>query len=539
MSSVRRSVFLAVVALLAALLLASCGGGGSSTPATGPDPATVVPPDASVYVDATVRPQGDQADALDSALSKLLGTSDVGSAITGRLDRALGKQGLSYASDVEPWLGSRVALFVSSLAGATSTSNPDAALVVAETDSAAANATVTKLAQSDPNGGALGHATYGGVDYSTQGKNAYGVVGDFLVAGTETAFKQSVDALHGQSLATSNTYTSAIAAAPDDRLGTVWVDAKGLVDALVKSGALDASGPGLTQALQQAASEPIVAWAEATSSSLALEVSTAIPQGASAASQSLIAGFPDNSWLAFGIHGVGQALTKGLDYLSSLPSSALGGQSPGAALDRVRKATGLDVAGVSKWLGDVSGFVSGTDVFSIGGALVLGTTDESASAQTLDQIEGILRHDAGLNVGPLAGGGTGFTVRPSSAPVEIDVEQRDGKVVVGLGAGSVERALSSSSTLGDAGAFKAAAGTLGDSLTPSFYLDFAPIGGFLSLPGASTSPQIEQAKPYLDRLDYLIAGSGVSDGRLLSRIVLGLQDASGSTSDVTAALSAP
>ena len=81
--------------------------------------------------------------------------------------------------------------------------------------------------------------------------------------------------------------------------------------------------------------------------------------------------------------------------------------------------------------------------------------------------------------------------------------------------------------------------TLGDGLTPSFYLDFTPIGGLLSLPGASTDPQIEQAKPYLDRLDYLIAGSGVSGGRLLSRVVLGVKDASGSTGDVTAALTAP
>jgi hypothetical protein len=61
-------------AACAGLLLIGCGGGGRTTASfTGPDPATLTPASAPLFAEAVVRPEGDQKDALDSALSS---TSD-------------------------------------------------------------------------------------------------------------------------------------------------------------------------------------------------------------------------------------------------------------------------------------------------------------------------------------------------------------------------------------------------------------------------------------------------------------------------------
>ncbi len=527
------------VALLAALLLAACGGSNaSSTSAPGPDPATAAPAGSIFYGEATIRPQGSQSGAIDGVLTKLLGTTDIGGAVTRELDKALAsvQPGLSYESDISPWLGDRAAIFFDKLA---SGSNSSGAVVVSTTDPGAAGAAATKIAQDAPHSEPVHQATYKGVSYSTQGSGAFGVVGEFLVAGTEDGFKAAVNAFKGDSLAEAESYKSALSSAPDDRLATAFIDPKALLDAVAKYGTVGANGLDFLHLVQKASLEPIVAWADATPSSIGLELSTAAPKDAAAGSQSLISGFPADSWLAFGVHGVGPGLANGLDSLASLAPGTFGSSNPAAALDRIRRLTGLDLPSFAKWLDDVSGYVSGSSVFSLGGAVVLSSRNDSAAAKTLDEIQRILRNDVDLKVSTLGAGSSGFKVQPSSAPIEIDVEQRGGKVVAGLGVGAADRALSPDTTLGDSPAFQSATDALGSGLAPSFYLDFAPIGGFLSLSGASANPQIEQAKPYVDRLDYVVAGSGVVDGRMLSRLVLGVKDGSGSTSDVTAALTAP
>ena len=85
----RRPV-VALALAVAAWAIAACGGGDDTTGPSGPDPAALVPADAPVYVDAVVRPEGDQADEVDSALSKLLVTDDVSGKLRaiGQLDAA-------------------------------------------------------------------------------------------------------------------------------------------------------------------------------------------------------------------------------------------------------------------------------------------------------------------------------------------------------------------------------------------------------------------------------------------------------------------
>ena len=71
-----------------ALLVAGCGGGGTTSSFTGPDPATLTPADTPLFAEAVVRPEGDQKEAVEAALSKLLATDDPGEFIIQRLDDA-------------------------------------------------------------------------------------------------------------------------------------------------------------------------------------------------------------------------------------------------------------------------------------------------------------------------------------------------------------------------------------------------------------------------------------------------------------------
>ena len=540
-ASTRLRVLTALAMACPVAALAGCGSGGGSSSATpGPDPAMIVPADSPVYLDATLRPQGDQRTAIEGALSRLLGTNDPAGALIGQVDRELAKDHLSYAADVAPWLGER-----SASSSTRSARPPNGAAVLSTTDPVAAKAAVEKAAQSQRTQYAQGESvrklTYEGVSYDAIRGTAYGLVGDFVVIGSPGGFRAAVDASKGSSLAESTRYTSSLSVAPDDRLGTAWFDPKAILAAVVKSGAISSSaGLDFAKKLQAVTSEPVVAWADAATDHLAFEVSAPGSAGAANGS-SLITGFPDDAWLAFGGSNFGQGLALGLKDLGSLPSGAFNGVSAANALNRFRALTGLDLANIGRWLGDVSGYASGTSIFSLGGP-------SSCRAETRPRRRRrwprstAWSPDADLTVRPLSGGQTGFSVSPSGVPVEIDVALRDGKLIAGLGADSIDAALSPSSSLGDSDAFKAAAGVLGSDIVPSFYLDFQPILGFLSFPGVPSDPSLEQVKPYLDRLDYVVAGAGNTGGRSNVRLVLGLRDApssSGSGGDVSASRALP
>jgi hypothetical protein len=523
---VRIKLVLALALCAAVALLVACGSssGGSSDSGSGPDPASLVPADAPLYGDFVVKPQGDQKDAVESFLEKITGSQDAGSTIVSKLDQSFAKDDITYEDDIEPWIGNDVGAFATKL-GPSSTG----AAVVPTSDPDAAMSTLETAAKNSPEDGKLTTATYKGIDYDVQGDSSWGPVGDFIVIGTDDAFKAAVDTSKGgPALADSSAYKSAVADVPDDALASGYADPKAIVQAIVDAGSVPASqANALLEQMGASGDGPVAGWLDATSSSAALTFSAPAPANApSAGSSSLIANFPDDAWLAFGAANVGDGFTKGIQQLQSFSNSGLGGVDQGAMLRRFTTLTGIDIQNIGKWLGDVSGFMSGSSVLSLSGALVLGTKDESASQQTLSEVEKLFKKDADVITRPLGGGQVGFSVQPQTAPIQVVVEQRDGKVVIGLGQNSVDEALAPSSKLGDSDTYKAATGTLGGDLVPSLYFDFQPIASFLKLAEASSpDPGLEQAMPYLDRLDYLIAGASTTADRVESKIVLGVRSA--------------
>ncbi len=90
--------------------------------------------------------------------------------------------------------------------------------------------------------------------------------------------------------------------------------------------------------------------------------------------------------------------------------------------------------------------------------------------------------------------------------------------------------LSPDETLDDSDRFNAARDALGDDVTPSFYLDFLPILQLIESAGeASSDPDYQMAKPYLDALDFFAAGSKIDGDRTTGSFVLGVREAEAAT----------
>jgi hypothetical protein len=530
MRALRRAV--AVIGIGALCVLPGCGG-GSTAPSgpPGPDPATLTPADAPVYLDAVVRPEGDQATAVNGALSKLLATDDPGGFIVDQLDNAFaqGKTGITYEDDVAPWLGQRAGIFFETL-----TANPDGAALVQTTDPAATQDAIDKAAAADKT--PEHHHTYKGVDYQVDTKdNAVGIDGDFLIAGSEQGLHDAVDASQGSSLADDSGFQSQSDAAPPDRVGFAYADPQAIVAALQKQGSLDqAQLQALTPQVKATLSQPASASLSATSDQVSLETSTAAGSQPAPTESSLLDDLPADSWLAFASANGGSSFAQGL------------GSVPPAGQAQLRRALGVDLGSeLSDWAGDIGGFVSGTSVLGIGGALIVETTDEQASAQALGELQAALSRQPGLSVQDVTTAGEqGFSVSPAGSPIQLQIVQKDGKVVAGVGSDSVDEALSPTSSLSDSDAFGSARDALGSDFVPVTYLGFVPLFSLVNtIPQASADPGYEQAKPYLDHLDYVIIGAQRDGDRSLGKLVLGLRESSaqgsatsGSTSTSAAAV---
>src|SRR5215210_6078054 len=197
-----RAALISLVCL--SLAAAGCGSGAASG---GDDPASVVPANAAIYVDATVRPDGELREDALAAAGKVLRTSDP----QGRIDELVAQvfaeseqPKLDYARDVKPWLGEKVALWAAPSGGDEEFRG---AIVASATDTDAAQAAIDRAVKGSEKD--FSERSYEGVDYRASEKGAAGVVEDFAVFGTEAEFKRTVDALKGDGLASDDRFRNA------------------------------------------------------------------------------------------------------------------------------------------------------------------------------------------------------------------------------------------------------------------------------------------------------------------------------------------
>lgn len=526
----------ALVALLVAagIALTACGGGDSDEIYDlGPDPATMVPADTPFYMKALIRPEGDLSSDLDSALDKLLVTDDSGEMIQDLIDQALADEGkgLTYDEDIAPWLGPRAGLFFNGYDAKTG--EVQGAAVIAVTDAGAAQSFLDEVVS----GGKT--TDYQGVSLKIDPRDdsAVGIDGDFLLAGTTQGVEDAIDSKDSETFADVDGSTTGLDDVPDNSLFTVYADPTKVADLIEASGEVPADQMKEIDAqLGQLGDGPIDAWGTVTDSSFSLGASAPASDDAPDPTD-LLTTLPADAWFAFAGADVGSQIQDSLEQFKIGFEAGLEEAAPGLADDAdpfavVQDATGIDLEKDVAWIGDVGGFIEGTSIFGLGAGAVITTDDEQAADDAIANVQNAVSRSRDVKVTP---GQSGFSVQAKGFPLGAQVAIDDGKVVIAAGADTVDDVLSPSETLADSDTFQAASDALGDDLTPSFYMNFSPILDLVDSTG-ETDPDIEMARPYLNAMDFLIAGSKVDDGRSTGAITLGVQaqpeDADATTSAV-------
>jgi hypothetical protein len=560
-STARPTVIAAVLAALFALALAGCGSSGGSAP----DPATVVPAYASLYVSAVVRPEGSLESNTLNAARKLTHSNAPFAGLTQAL-RAPGGRKLDYTSEVKPWLGPHAGAFVASvnagevaaalterlgktLSGVLSGSGAaqlgeeglqallaakgvQGALVLDTADAGKARAFLEARARET---GAHA-ASYRGVSYEVSPSGqAAGLVGSFAVIGTEGALHQVIEVKQGAAaLVHAAGYVKLTSSAESGALANLYLDASGLLG----SASTSTSGASLAPLLGGALAGVAQAYLSLipNGNSIALDIDTT-PSPSAPAGSSLIPNtsaaqvtgqLPGGSWLAAGVANV-SGLGKGVQGLDAL-ASLLGGVSIGSfnlkGLFVPLHSRDLDVSrDLLSWIGSAAVFAAGSNLLNLQAGLVFSSTNPTLSTAAVAKIARAYS-DAGAQVTPttIAGAETAVTVKLSSFPVILAVGANQSKLAIGFGTTSVQEALNPTSTLASSAAYTAAATTLGHGIQPSVLVDFPTMLSLIETLGLSQAAGVSSVVPYLQSLTTLAAGGGESlgGGVTRARVVLGL-----------------
>lgn len=533
----RRALLGAALAL--SLPLAACGG-SDSTGGGGPDPATAVPAKAPVYIELTVRPEGDLKDNTLNIAGKLLNTEDPEAELKKLLQDTSSSSDtadLNYDEDLKPWLGERAGLFITELKD----SDAEGSLVLQTTDADKAKELLNREIREPAKAGGpapkVTESQYNGATIAVSDTdNAQTVVDDFAIVGTETGVKAAIDALKsdGGALADADQYKKATDALgdADETLGALYVDIKSIVDQGVASGELEKDeATAVRQVFSASGFETIAAGLSVQEDALRVDIASPVSkkQPDLGNPSEAVAQLPGDSWLALGIGDVQKVVEYQLDQLSTVTSLA-GQGDVNTIIEQLNRQLRINIReDLLSWMGEGAIFVRGTNLADIGGALVVQTKDAAKAKEAMPTIQRLVRlfgRGEGVRTRPLNASGVdaGFTVLTEQAPLPINVALAGDKFIVAVTDTALQAAIKPQGTLGDNADFKAAADALGDGIKPGMYLGFKPVVTLAEGFGVQDDPSYKQAKPTLDALRALAAGGNSDDDVTRQRIVLSLND---------------
>jgi Protein of unknown function (DUF3352) len=443
-----RAALLAALSLVAALA-AGCGGGAASGDA---DPASAAPANAMAYIEIAIKPEGETREDALAAAGKVLATDDPEGKLREFFDKAMSEQdadtaGLDYKKDIEPWLGERAGVWFNNRLD--DEGDPGGSVLVSVTDSEAALDAIHKGYANS--GEKLTKRSYGGVDYEVdEDGTAVGIVGDeFLAAGPEATFKNTIDAQKGDALAESDRYKKALEGLADQRLAHFYVDPKQALALATSQQSTGTDQQELEQIRQIIPFDKLGAVAgsfTADGDRLALDMAVRTEGGGSlgafgnlysTAGTPLLNDLPGETWAAFGSPKYGQSIKAALDQYAGL----LGGT---AAREQLKNQLGIDLdEDVLSWIGDVAMFVRGDSVQTVDGGVVIQVTDKGKAEKGFNKLIGLMQSAGGVQAKPVSidGAATAFQVTIPDAPKPIVVARSDEKVVGTYGVEAAKAAL--------------------------------------------------------------------------------------------------
>jgi hypothetical protein len=538
-----RVVILAVVGVLGIAAIAVAGTLAYQTffGSAEDEAVNLVPADAVAYGSVFLDPSTNQKRAIGDLLEKFPEAPSADEArnkLVDLIDEGLAEIDMNFEDDIDPWLGDQIAGWAqipdalgepSASAPASPDTTPAAFLIASEDDDAAIQFVEEASAKSDDE---LSEKSYEGADYmlNEADGSAAGVVDGFLVIGTELGFKAVVDVSGGEdSLSDSETFSDATDELTEDRLATFYFDGSAFVDALEKSGgappgALESGSFGLLGGSLSPTAGALFVESDKVVFETTSEPGDEDGQELPEISDGLLPDLPADSWGAFGIPDLGATLEELYDTL--LEASAQGGTGSPFDLDAQFEAqTGLNLReDLLAWMRDAGLFVSGTDPLSVEGGVVIESSDPAASSATVDQLATLLEQQ-GIRTEPFsAGGAEGFAVDiPAPGVTQRAVVLAGERVVIAYGEDAAVRALEGSDPLSESEAFQTATEGLGEGFIASGYFDVDAIQELAEAAGASQFPEYEEdVKPWLEPFTYVTFGSRENGGRLVQRLVIGI-----------------
>jgi Protein of unknown function (DUF3352) len=518
--AVTRVTRLVIFCLLVFASVAGCGGGGAAS--GGPDPATSIPANAGIYVEGVVRPEGDARENALAAAGKLLGTSTPEKTLEDFFNKNAKDdkdKPLNWDRDVSPWLGDRAGVWASAAGDKGGFS-----FAIATKDEDKAKEFLQRDTANDRK------ASYKGVDYTVDSEGtASGIAGDFLLLGTEREFKQTIDAQKGDSLGESDRYKDAVSKLDKDRLGTLFIDVKPLIDVALRQ------DPAQRQQFEQFARifpidklGPITAAFNANGQRLKID-SHITGQGAEtlarfgllsgAGSTDLLGELPGESWAAYGIPNLGQTAASLFDRFAG----ALGGTAVAA---QVQQATGLDLhRDVFDLIGDVAIFARGSTLADLDGAMIITVTDDARATEVFGKLIALARSQGGVTPRPVqvAGADQAFSVANPRTPTPFVLARGKGKFVVAYGEKAAAAAFQPQSKLRDSAIYKQAKATLDNKYEPAFLFSMDGILKVVDGTGGGTDPDFQQARPYLERLSVITSGGKADKSSYDASLGVGLK----------------
>jgi hypothetical protein len=515
-----RLVLPVFLAALVALLVAGCGG-GSDEGGSGTDPAGVAPPQAPLFIDFTVHPEGETQQNLDALAKEIAGIDNLGDLIVEELESSASEEGeeFDFEKEVEPWLGERGGLFLREYEGQDFEGY--GAAIQATDEGEARDFVDTQLESEDEE---VTDGSYQGVDFKVQeDETTIGVFDGLVVfAEDEAIFKEMVDASNGDNLGGEAAYTDAVADVPDASAANVFVDIGALIEEA--GGEIDDQ----TQLfLDTVGIEPDEATAVASlvpgSGQVEIDLSTNVSgeNPPSGDASELLGSLPATSVAAFASAEFGDRFNEAIDRFDK---EGIPGQVPPHQLKKTLKQAGIDLEQIASSIGDVGAYVTGNSERSLGGALVLESDSSEQAQNTVANLGLFLRSTGTPGITKISEGATGFSIRsPELGRQPVVVVAKDSRIAIGYGlAPTLSSFQESNKTLADAASYKDALDALGG--TPiAMYVDGPSAFNLASALVPSGEEGFEEAKPYLKKISYLALGSEASGELATAKLIVGLK----------------
>jgi hypothetical protein len=506
---------------LAGLFAFGCGGGSDS--GGGTDPASVAPAKVPLFIDLTVRPEGETQENIDALAKEIAGIDNLGELIVTGFENSASDEGqeLDFEKEVEPWLGDRGGIFLQEF---EDEDFEGYGVALQTSDEEATKSFIDKQLASEDE--ALKEGSYEGVDFKVQSDDGT-TIGVFdglvVIAEDEKIFKAMVDASKGENLGAEANYTDAVANVPDSSVANVYVDIGGLIEE--SDGKIDSETETF---LDSAGIEPKEATAVASlvpgSKQVEIDLSSDLSgdNPPSGDASGLLGSLPATSVAALASAEFGKRLNESIDQIdkNGIPSKGIAPNQ----LKKGLKEGGIDLESIASSIGDVGAYVTGNSERTLGGAVVLESDSAKEANATVSNIGLLLRSTGTPGITKISEGASGFSIRsPELGRQPVVVVAKGSRIAIGYGlAPTLSSFQEANKTLSDVPAYQDALDSLGD--TPiAMYVNGPSALNLASALVPAGEEGFEEAKPYLQKIEYLALGSEASDGLATAKLIVGLK----------------